>query len=100
MSPQTARTLNLIQLISEIGIAAGYLIGMVPLAYAWSGTWVVPLAVISLIIAVLTSNGTLLMTIFNVVLSLVSWIPLVGFVTRIGGIAVSIINITNLRRRV
>lgn len=100
MSPQTARMLNLIQLISEIGIAVGYLIGMIPLAYAWSGTWVVPLAVINLIIALLTSNGTFMMTIINVVLSLVSWIPIVGFVTRIGGIIVSVMNIMNLRRRV
>ncbi|ALS25253.1 MULTISPECIES: hypothetical protein [Paenibacillus] len=100
MNPQTARLLNLIQLISEIGIAAGYLIGMIPLAYAWSGTWVVPLAVVNLIIALLTSNGTLVMTIINVVLSLVSWIPIVGFVTRIGGSIVSVINIMNLRQRV
>lgn len=100
MQPSTARTLNLIQLILEIGIVAGYLIGLIPLAYAWSGTWVVPLAVINVIIAALTGNGTLMMTVINAVLSIVSWIPLVGFVTRLAGAAVSVINIMNLRRRV
>jgi predicted branched-subunit amino acid permease len=98
MKPETLRTLNLIQLISEIAIAVGYLIGIIPFAYAWSSGWVIPLVFVSLILAVLTRNGTLLFTIGNVLLAVLSYIPLIGFVFRIIGVGISWINFRMIRR--
>jgi predicted branched-subunit amino acid permease len=95
--PETARIFNLIQLISEVGIAVGYLIGLIPFVYLWSCTWVIPLVFLSLIVALLNKNGTLVYTFANIVLSFLSFIPLLGYVFRIAGILVSLLNIRMLR---
>jgi predicted branched-subunit amino acid permease len=94
----TVRLLNLIQIISEICIAIGYLIGLIPFAYLWSSGWVIPLVVVSLIIAVLNKNGTTMFTIANLAMALLSYIPLIGFLFRIIGAGISVINIRMLRR--
>lgn len=93
MRSDTLRLLNLIQLISEIGIAAGYLIGLIPFMYLWSYTWVIPLVFVSLVLAWLAGNGTTNTAIANVVLSFLSFIPVVGYLFRIVGIVISWINI-------
>jgi hypothetical protein len=98
MRPETTRFLNLIQMISEVCIAIGYLIGIIPFAYAWSSGWVIPLAVVSLIIAFVSRNGTQTYTIANLVLAILSFIPLLGFVFRLIGVGVSFINFRLLRR--
>jgi hypothetical protein len=99
MKPETVRILNLVQLISEIAIGVGYLLGLIPFVYLWSSTWIVPLVFVSLIIAVInSSNKTLTFTIVNVALAFLSYIPLLGYVFRIAGIVVSWINIRMLQR--
>ena len=58
MRPDTIRLLNLLQLLSEIAIAVGYLLGLIPFVYLWSCSWVIPLVFVNLVFAILTSNGT------------------------------------------
>jgi predicted branched-subunit amino acid permease len=98
MRPDTVRFLNVIQMISEILIALGYLIGLFPFGYALSGNWVVPLVFVSLIVAFLNRNGTQMFTVANVALALLSWIPVIGFVFRIIGAGVSWINLRMIRK--
>lgn len=98
MKSETARILNMVQLISEIAIGVGYLLGLIPFVYSWSSAWVVPLVFVSLIIAVINSNKTLTFTIVNVALAFLSYIPLLGYLFRIAGIVVSWINIRKLQR--
>lgn len=83
MNPETSRILNIVQMISEVCIAAGFFIGVIPFVYAWSGTWGVPLSIVSLIIALVNRNNTLTFTIANVVLGILSFIPIFGIATRI-----------------
>jgi predicted branched-subunit amino acid permease len=102
MRPDTIRILNLLQVLSEIGIGIGYLLGLIPFVYLWSSAWVIPLVFVSLVLALLARNGTTNMTIINVVLSFLSYIPVVGYLFRAAGIVVSWINIraiTNGRSR-
>ena len=68
MRSDTKRLLNLLQLLSEIAIAAGYLLGLIPFVYAWSCSWVIPLVFVNLVFAILTGNGTTLKTIMNICL--------------------------------
>jgi predicted branched-subunit amino acid permease len=98
MKRDTVRLLNLIQMISEICIAIGYLIGLIPFAYLWSSGWVIPLVFVSLIIAFLNKNGTLMFTLANLAMSFLSYIPVVGFVFRIIGAGISVVNLRMLRR--
>jgi predicted branched-subunit amino acid permease len=98
MKRDTIRLLILIQMVSEICIAAGYLIGLIPFAYMWSSGWVIPLVFVSLIIALLNKNGTLMLTIGNLAMAFLSYIPVVGFLFRIIGTGISVINLRMLRR--
>lgn len=93
MRPDTIRILNLLQVISEIGIGVGYLLGLIPFVYLWSSMWVIPLVFVSLVIALLTRNGTTNMTLINIVFSFLSYIPVVGYIFRIGGAVISWINL-------
>ncbi|UJF33547.1 hypothetical protein [Paenibacillus hexagrammi] len=96
MRPDTIRVLNLIQLISEMCIAVGYLVGLIPFMYMVSCNWVLPLVFVSAIIAWLVRNGTTNMAVINIVLSFLSFIPVVGYVFRVGGILVSWMNIRRI----
>ena len=73
----------MVQMISEVCIAAGFFIGVIPFVYLWSSSWVVPLTIVSLVIALVNRNNTLPYTIANVVLGILSFIPVLGIVTRI-----------------
>lgn len=100
MTSETAKWLNRVQLVVEIVVAAGYLLGLIPFVYAWSGSFVLPLTFISLILAFVLGNGTMPFTLINVVLALLSFIPVVGIVTRIAGAFVSLLIISGIRRRI
>jgi hypothetical protein len=61
----------------------GYLIAM------W---WVIPLTVVSLVISLIARNGTWIINILNVCMSVLSLIPLLGFLPRILGFILSIVS--------
>lgn len=98
MRPETTRLLNLLQLLSEIAIAVGYLLGLIPFVYLWSCSWVIPLVFVNLVFAVLTSNGTTTKTVINIVMAFLSFIPVAGYLFRVIGIVVSWINIQALAK--
>ncbi|KIL39103.1 hypothetical protein SD70_21955 [Gordoniibacillus kamchatkensis] len=100
MTNETVKWLSRIQLVIEVVVAAGFLLGLIPFVYAWSGGFVLPLTVISLVLAFVLGNGTGLYTIINVVLALLSFVPVLGFVTRIAGAFVSLLSINAIRRRI
>ncbi len=98
MRPETIRLLNLLQLLSEIAIAVGYLIGLIPFVYLWSCAWVIPLVFVNLVFAILTSNGTTTKTVINIVMAFLSFIPVAGYLFRVIGIVISWINIQALAK--
>ncbi|TXK83863.1 hypothetical protein [Paenibacillus sp. N3.4] len=102
MRSDTIRLLNVVQLLSEIAIAVGYLLGLIPFFYLWSCSWVIPLVFVNLIVALLTGNGTTIKTVLNIIMAFLSFIPVVGYLFRALGILISWINIvalSNERRR-
>ncbi|NOU88473.1 hypothetical protein GC102_22340 [Paenibacillus sp. LMG 31460] len=98
MRPETIRLLNLLQLLSEIAIAVGYLLGLIPFVYLWSCSWVIPLVFVNLVFAILTSNGTTTKTVINIVMAFLSFIPVAGYLFRVIGIVISWINIQALAK--
>ncbi|OCT16206.1 hypothetical protein A8709_01830 [Paenibacillus pectinilyticus] len=98
MRSETIRLLNLLQLLSEVGIAVGYLLGLIPFVYAWSCSWVIPLVFVNLVFAILTGNGTTVKTIINIVMAFLSLIPLLGYVFRFGGLLMSGLNLKELSK--
>ncbi|WP_261303168.1 hypothetical protein [Paenibacillus andongensis] len=98
MRPETIRLLNLLQLLSEIAIAVGYLLGLIPFVYLWSCSWVIPLVFVNLVFALLTSNGTTTKTVINIAMAFLSFIPVAGYLFRVIGIVVSWINIQALAK--
>ncbi|WP_010278393.1 hypothetical protein [Paenibacillus senegalensis] len=98
MNRDTLRIISVVQLLLEIGIIAGYVIALIPFGYVWSSGWVLPLTVISFIIALFAKNNTGVFTGLNVGMALLSYIPVIGYVPRVVGIILSIINISQIRR--
>lgn len=98
MNSSTSRLLATIHLIVEIAVAVGFAIGMIPLGYLASSNWVVPLVFASLILALLDGSRTLGRSIFNVAMAFLSYIPLIGFITRLLGLLVSLSVISHFGR--
>ncbi|MCD1260060.1 hypothetical protein B5M42_014695 [Paenibacillus athensensis] len=98
MRPDTIRFLTIIQLLSELGIAIGYALGLIPFVYIWSAQWIVPLTVLSLVLALLNRGGTFYVSLANVAFALLSYIPVLGYVFRIAGLAACVINARVLTR--
>ncbi len=93
---QNVRTWLIIQIFSEICIAFGFVIGLFPLAYLWSAQWVIPFAILSFAIAIVTKNQTKVFTILNMVIAILSFIPIIGIVFRIAGTILSVLNLRKL----
>jgi hypothetical protein len=90
---------NRLHAVIELLILIGFVIGLIPFLYGWAATWVIPLTLISAALAFLLGNGVLLLAIANVIMSVLSIIPLIGYAPRIIGIFIALINIAILSRR-
>jgi hypothetical protein len=99
MREETSRLLNLVHLVIEICVAAGFLLGLIPFVYLLTYHWVVPLVLISLLFSVFLNNGTLRFTVINAILAFAAFIPLIGFIPRLVGAVVSLISIMAIRRK-
>lgn len=86
------KTLNLIQFIFEILVGVGYIIGLFPFGYLISMFWVIPLTIANLVFAIVTKNKTLSFSITNVIMAWISLIPLIGFLSRIVGLIMSVLS--------
>jgi len=90
---------NRVHAVVEFLIFIGFLIGLIPFLYAWAASWVIPLTLISVVMAFILGNGLLFTTIANVAMALLAAIPLIGYVPRIIGIVIVLINFALLSKR-
>ncbi len=86
------KILSLLQLIFEIIVGVGYVIGLFPFGYLVAMWWVIPLTIVNMVFAIISKNKTLPLTITNVVMAWVSLIPVIGFASRIVGLIMSILS--------
>lgn len=92
--------LNIIQLVLEVLVVCSYLFGLVPLIYLIVGFGIVPMLIANLIIAIITGNKTTSYVIVNLVMAVLSFIPIIGYIPRIIGAILSILNIIELSKRI
>ncbi|MFQ5475370.1 MAG: hypothetical protein ACE5DM_06065 [Candidatus Nanoarchaeia archaeon] len=93
------KPLNLTQLIFEIFVAVGYAGGLLPFVYLLSMTWVIPLTIANLAISIIARNRTSKYTVPNVVMSLLSAIPILGWIPRLIGLILAVLSASKLGRR-
>lgn len=79
------KALNIIQILLNILIAIGYIIGLIPLGYLLSMWWVIPLTVIVLVISIIARNKTWIINLLNIIMAVLSVIPILGFMPRVLG---------------
>ncbi|MCR8645122.1 hypothetical protein NV379_20920 [Paenibacillus sp. N1-5-1-14] len=96
---ESKRIWSRIHMVVEILILIGFALSMIPFVYVWSANWVIPLVFVSAILSFILSNGTILTTIINIAMAFLGFIPLLGYVPRIIGIIISIINLSIIGKR-
>jgi hypothetical protein len=85
--------LNLLQMIFEIVVGIGFIIGLFPFGYLAVAVWfVVPLTIINMIFSIISKNGSMPFTIVNVIMAWFALIPIVGIFFRLVGIVMSTIS--------
>lgn len=85
--------LNLLQMIFEIVVGIGFIIGLFPFGYLAIAVWfVVPLTIANLVFSIISKNGTMPFTIVNVIMAWLALIPIAGAFFRVVGIVMSIIS--------
>lgn len=89
---------NRLHLVVELLIVIGFSLSLIPFLYLWVAGWIIPVTIISVIFSFVLGNRTLPMTIANVVMSILSFIPIIGYIPRIIGLIISIINMVNISR--
>lgn len=92
--------LNKLQFIFEIALVVGYAIGLIPFGFLISAWWVIPIAVGSLVVSIMAENGTKELCIVNLIFAIFSLVPVLGYLTRIGGIIVSTKHIIDLYKKI
>ncbi|MFT4244853.1 MAG: hypothetical protein ACMXYB_05360 [Candidatus Woesearchaeota archaeon] len=90
-------TINTTQLVFEIIILIGYLIALVPFGYLFSLWFVIPLTLSNFILSLISNNNTQVFTGVNFIMSLLSLIPLIGYIFRIVGIIMTVLSISKLQ---
>lgn len=91
---------NKLQFIFEILLVVGYAIGLIPFGFLISAWWVIPVAIGALVTAIMANNGTKELAIVNVVFAIFSLVPILGYITRIGGIFISIKHLLELYKKI
>jgi len=92
------KPINIVQLISEILIIIGFLVGLAPFGYLISMYWVIPLTLLNIILSAISKNKSLPFTIANFIMAWLSLIPIAGYLFRVIGIVMSIISLVKISK--
>ncbi len=87
MSKDTLKIINILHLISEAIIVVCYVASILPGAYFGLFAVVIPLVIVNLVFAVIKKDTTLTYTLVNLAMSILAFIPILGW----GAIAIGII---------
>jgi hypothetical protein len=90
---------TIIHLILQIFVISGYFIGLFPFMYMFTIFFVVPLTIINLVLSIINDNKSLGLNITNIIMAFFSLIPILGYVTRVVGIVLSILAIINYNKK-
>jgi hypothetical protein len=92
MTPEYIKTLNIIQLISEISVVAFFTVSIFP-GFYYTVFWIViPLVVLNFVLAILKKDNTVSFTGVNLVMSVLAFVPVLGWLAIFSGIFMSIMS--------
>jgi hypothetical protein len=92
MTPEYIKTLNIIQLISEISVVAFYIVSIFP-GFYYTVFWIViPLVVLNFVLSIVKKDNTVSFTSVNLVMSIVAFVPVIGWLALFSGIFMSIMS--------
>jgi len=86
------KALNIIQILLNVLVAIGYIIGLIPFGYLLSVWWVVPLSAVVLVISIIARNKTWIINLLNLIMAILSIIPILGFIPRVLGFILSAVS--------
>lgn len=90
------KSINIAQIISEVLVIIGFLVGLAPFGYLISMWWVIPLTLLNIILSATSKNKTFPFTIANFIMAWLGLIPIAGYLFRIIGIVLSIISLVKI----
>jgi hypothetical protein len=88
-SQETIKTLNIIQIVLEVIVIIGYICGLTWFFYLFIFWLVIPCAIANMVFSIIKKDKTLPFTITNLVLTFVTFIPVVGTLSSIAGFVMS-----------
>jgi hypothetical protein len=86
------KSLNILQMVFELFVAFGFMFGLVPFGYLFSMWSVIPLTMGNLVLATLNRNGTVTLSVANVVMAWLSLVPIIGYIPRLIGVVLALIS--------
>jgi len=98
MTSAEKKNLNILQILFESIVILGYVIAIIPAWYFFTFWFVIPLTVVNLYLGIRTKNQTLAFAAGNIGMSLVTFIPIIGYLAICGGIAFSVLNMTEISK--
>lgn len=98
MNTQNKRVLNITHLTFSTIIAVGFLIGILPTFYFYIFFIIIPLCIANLVFSILKNDDTITYSIVNVIMSVLAFIPLLGWIAEVIGITVSILSVQELAK--
>jgi hypothetical protein len=98
MTKETTKTINLIHLISEGVVVVLYVLGVIPFVYYRLFWIVVPLVALNLVLSFIKKDETLTYTGVNVVMSILAFVPILGWLAIFTGIWMSLMSIQVLNK--
>jgi len=96
VSAKEQKTIDTIHLVFEILVAVGFAIGIIPFGYLFSMWWVIPMALVSMMISVIWNKKTLTFDIVTFVMAMISLVPVLGYIGRIVGLITAVITAKKL----
>ena len=82
------------QIILQTLVIIGYAIGLFPFGYLTTCWIVIPLTLVNFILSI--PSKKILVDVVNLIMSILSLIPIIGFIPRIVGILLASVSISNL----
>lgn len=98
MNSQNKRVLNITHLTFSTIIAVGFLIGILPTFYFRIFFIVIPLCIANLVFSILKNDDTIAYSTINVIMSVLAFIPLLGWIAEVVGITVSVLSIQEVAK--
>ncbi|MEM1312759.1 MAG: hypothetical protein AAGF07_04840 [Patescibacteria group bacterium] len=89
MNLEHSKAINVVQLVSEASVIILYIISIIPAMYYVLFWILIPLVVLNFVLSIVKKDSTIAFTSVNLVMSILAFIPVIGWLAIFGGIFMS-----------